>query len=70
MLEAAIDSLDVAEEEFQRRAAWLEGNGYSEGDVMEDENGEYVISTNENGTAEEDGYAITPEKVYLKDAIQ
>ena len=40
---------DAEMEMVIRRDRWLDENHYNEGDVMEDENGEYVMDVDEDG---------------------
>lgn len=55
----------IAENKADERATWLSKHSSAEGDVMEDEKGEYIIGINENGNPGEDGYSIDKEKIYL-----
>lgn len=50
---------------YEARQEWLENGGYSEGDVMEDEQGEFVIDFVDNGSPGEDGYDVKKVRVYL-----
>ena len=58
----------INSEEFHyRKVAWLNENGYDYDDVMEDENGEYVIEENHNYAHPTDtGASVDSGKVYIQ----
>lgn len=57
------EMLDEAEEYFQRKMEWLKDHNYSNGDVMEDEDGkEYVMDR-----PDEDGKM---DRIYLNDVVK
>lgn len=55
--------LDEAEDYFQRKMIWLLKNGYTDGDVMENEDGlEYVYEGIKTG--------IPGERIYLNEVLK
>lgn len=51
-----LPNVTFIEDQIEKREAWLAGEGRKDSDVMEDDNGEYVIYITEEGKKE---------KVYL-----
>lgn len=71
------NSNDLPNNYEELKQVWLEDNGYSECDVMVDDDEysnryaeEYVISIEENGTAGEAGYNVKERRIYLSDVIR
>ena len=60
----------IYEDMRERREQWLEENDYNESDIMEDIDGEYVMTTVEQGTAGDDDYEVKRVKMYLPDNCQ
>lgn len=58
-----MDKLLISNPFSEERYQWLQERGYTEGDVMEDERGEYVMTQYE--TDHSDGYRIEDFKLRL-----
>jgi hypothetical protein len=57
----------IANDAFEARFKWLKEHNVNSEDVMEDEDGEFYFDVSENGTLGDDGYEVSPLKVYLPD---
>ena len=51
----------------ERQLEWLQERGLSFADLLEDEDGEYILSEEENGNPGEEGYSVGFKRIDLPD---
>ena len=56
-------------ENTTQREEWLKENNVTEKDVLQNEDGEYIVVESDNGNPEEDGYSVSIDKVFLPSTI-
>lgn len=53
-----------------KRSLWLQENGKRESDVLEDENGEFLITWIDSGNEGDEGYNSVEKQIYLPEELQ
>lgn len=61
--------MDKLTQIYEDRNKWLNEHSSNEGNVMEDETGQYIVVESDNGSPSDEGYEVGMKKVYLPDNL-